>query len=93
MCGRMNIHDHVGIQALLDKLGLILANERFSGRYNVAPGAEIFAAFGQDDHDLAAMGYGTGYRSSLGKTRKIQKPTYQCPGRDCVGKAVVQIID
>lgn len=54
----MNIHDHAGIQALLDNLGLMVPMERFSARYNIAPGAEIFAAFGQVDHDLAAMEWG-----------------------------------
>lgn len=58
MCGRMNIHDHAGIQSLLDKLGLLVPMERFSERYNVAPGAEILAAFGQVDHELASMEWG-----------------------------------
>ena len=58
MCGRMNIHDHKGIQSLLEKLGLLVPMERFVARYNVAPGAEINVAFGQGNHDLASMQWG-----------------------------------
>ncbi len=42
MCGRMNISDHEGIQWLLDHLGLVLPEERFTPKYNVSPTAAIW---------------------------------------------------
>lgn len=42
MCGRMNISDHEGIQWLLDQLGLNLAEEKFTPKYNVSPTAAIW---------------------------------------------------
>ncbi|MFC1664632.1 SOS response-associated peptidase [Pseudomonadota bacterium] len=54
----MNIHDHKGIQSLLEKLGLLVPMGRFVARHNVAPGAEIFAAFAQGNYDLANMEWG-----------------------------------
>ena len=58
MCGRMNIHDHKGIQELLDSFGLSLQPDRFTARHNVAPGAELFAVFGDDGPQLAEMEWG-----------------------------------
>ena len=58
MCGRMNIHDHQGIQQLLDSFGLSLSPERFSARHNVAPGAELYTVFGADGPQLAEMEWG-----------------------------------
>lgn len=43
MCGRMNISDHEGIQWLLDQLGLILPEEKFSPKYNVSPTSALWA--------------------------------------------------
>jgi len=42
MCGRMNISDHEGIQWLLEQLGLILPEDRFTPKYNVSPTAAIW---------------------------------------------------
>lgn len=42
MCGRMNISDHEGIQWLLDQLGLILPEDKFTPKYNVSPTAAIW---------------------------------------------------
>ena len=42
MCGRMNISDHEGIQWLLDQLGLILPEDKFTSKYNVSPTAAIW---------------------------------------------------
>lgn len=42
MCGRMNISDHEGIQWLLNQLGLILPEEKFTAKYNVAPTAALW---------------------------------------------------
>jgi len=58
MCGRMNIHDHQGIQQLLGSFGLSLSPERFTARHNVAPGAELFTVFGADGPQLAEMEWG-----------------------------------
>lgn len=44
MCGRVNVSDHRGIQALLDHLGLRLEPHRFTPRYNVAPGLPLIGA-------------------------------------------------
>jgi len=42
MCGRMNISDHEGIQWLLNELGLLLPEEKFTPKYNVAPTAAVW---------------------------------------------------
>lgn len=42
MCGRMNISDHEGIQWLLDELGLILPEDKFTAKYNVSPTAAVW---------------------------------------------------
>ena len=42
MCGRMNISDHEGIQWLLDQLGLILPEDKFTSKYNVSPTAAVW---------------------------------------------------
>lgn len=42
MCGRMNISDHEGIQWLLEQLGLVLPEEKFTPKYNVSPTAAIW---------------------------------------------------
>jgi len=44
MCGRMNISDHEGIQWLLDQLGLILPEDKFTPKYNVSPTSAIWGA-------------------------------------------------
>jgi len=42
MCGRMNISDHEGIQWLLNELGLLLPEEKFTPKYNVSPTAAVW---------------------------------------------------
>ena len=42
MCGRMNISDHEGIQWLLEQLGLMLPEERFTPKHNVSPTAALW---------------------------------------------------
>lgn len=44
MCGRINVSDHPGVQALLDLLDIPLHPEHFKKRYNITPGAQLFAA-------------------------------------------------
>lgn len=58
MCGRMNVHDHPGVQDLLQHLGLTLVPERFAPRHNIAPGALLFGAFDADGPQLAEMEWG-----------------------------------
>lgn len=42
MCGRMNISDHEGIQWLLEQLGLTLAEDKFTAKYNVSPTSALW---------------------------------------------------
>jgi putative SOS response-associated peptidase YedK len=58
MCGRMNVSDQQGVQALLVTLGLHLSAERFAPRYNVAPGMAVWTAFGAEAFELAEMHWG-----------------------------------
>ncbi len=58
MCGRINVHDHKGVQELLDSLGIKLSPERFESRYNAAPGSNILTAFDNDGPELATMEWG-----------------------------------
>ena len=46
MCGRINVHDHGAVQALLNRLGVQIDSSRFVPRYNVAPGARLVVAHG-----------------------------------------------
>ncbi|MDH3464968.1 MAG: SOS response-associated peptidase [Gammaproteobacteria bacterium] len=46
MCGRINVHDHSAVQALLDRLGVQFESSGFVPRYNVAPGARLVVAHG-----------------------------------------------
>ena len=46
MCGRINVHDHGAVQALLNRLGVQIDSNRFVPRYNVAPGARLVVAHG-----------------------------------------------
>ncbi|MEE8387009.1 MAG: SOS response-associated peptidase [Acidiferrobacterales bacterium] len=54
----MNVHDHEGVQELLQYFGLTLAPERFTARHNIAPGALVFGAFSADGPQLAEMEWG-----------------------------------
>ncbi len=58
MCGRMNVHDHKGVQELLNRLGISLAPDRFAARHNIAPGALLFGAFNADKPQLAELEWG-----------------------------------
>ena len=58
MCGRINLSDHKGIQQLLSRLGIKLDESSFIPRHNIAPGADIPAAFSSDTIDLAYMHWG-----------------------------------
>lgn len=58
MCGRLNVHEHKGVQGLLEQLGITLAPERFSVRHNIAPGALLLGAFDSGGPQLAEMEWG-----------------------------------
>lgn len=58
MCGRMNVHDHEGVQAFLEDLGLVLQPERFTPRYNIAPTDPVLAVFADPKLDVAQMRWG-----------------------------------
>ena len=44
MCGRINVHDHGAVQALMNRLSVQIDPSRFVPRYNVAPGARSVVA-------------------------------------------------
>lgn len=60
MCGRMNVSDQPGIEALLDELGVALGSRAFDARYNVAPTASILTLTSPGDGtmELADMHWG-----------------------------------
>jgi putative SOS response-associated peptidase YedK len=58
MCGRINVSDHKGVQALLDRLGISLNPAGFQPRYNIAPGAELAVVFQSGTSELAQMEWG-----------------------------------
>lgn len=58
MCGRINVSDHAGVQALLDQLGISLDAGTFHPRYNIAPGEDILVAFNGNSPELARMSWG-----------------------------------
>jgi len=45
MCGRLNVSDFEGIQGFMDDLDLSIYNNTLAPSYNVAPGADVVAAF------------------------------------------------
>lgn len=58
MCGRINVSDHKGVQALLDRLGVSLDPAAFQPRYNIAPGAVLTAVFRTEAPQAAQMVWG-----------------------------------
>ena len=58
MCGRMNVHDHEGVQAFLADLGLSLQAERFVPRYNLAPTDPVHVLFADPQLEIAQMRWG-----------------------------------
>ncbi|MDH3712752.1 MAG: SOS response-associated peptidase [Gammaproteobacteria bacterium] len=54
----MNVHDHEGVQAFLDDLGLSLQRERFTPRYNLAPSDPVHTLFADRELELAEMRWG-----------------------------------
>jgi putative SOS response-associated peptidase YedK len=48
MCGRINVSDHAGVQALLDYLDIPFYQNEFQVRFNIAPGATLFTAYQQN---------------------------------------------
>lgn len=49
MCGRINISDHPGVQILMDYLDLPIFPDKFSPRYNIAPGAILYTALANNN--------------------------------------------
>ena len=58
MCGRMNVHDHDGVQGFLEDLGLSLHPGRFTPRYNLAPTDPIHTLFADSQLEVAEMRWG-----------------------------------
>lgn len=72
MCGRMNVHDHQGVQELLELLSLTLAPDRFTARHNIAPGALLHGVFDADGPQLAEMEWGI--EPPWAKPEKFSRP-------------------
>jgi len=58
MCGRINVSDHAGVQALLAQLGILLDAASFHPRYNVAPSSDILVAFNGEAPEITVMQWG-----------------------------------
>jgi len=58
MCGRMNVSDHPGIEALLADIGLSFGDRAFDARFNVAPTSNILCVSYEDRMTLADMHWG-----------------------------------
>jgi len=58
MCGRVNVSDPKGVQALLVHLDIEIAPARFDVRYNVAPGMLLLGAMDDGGPSLAAFEWG-----------------------------------
>ena len=54
----MNVHDHEGVQAFLENLGLSLQAERFAPRYNLAPTDPVHVLFADPQLEVAQMRWG-----------------------------------
>ncbi len=75
MCGRMNISDHEGIQWLLNELGLILPEEKFTPKYNVAPTAALWGvALSRTALTLEPMQWG--YIPPWAKEGQFKRPLF-----------------
>ena len=55
MCGRINVSDHPGVQALLEDLGIPLFSLSLEPKYNLAPGAQLVTAFSNEGNLEAAV--------------------------------------
>jgi len=58
MCGRMNVSDHAGVEALLAEIGMSLDGRAFDARFNVAPTSNILCVSRDQTMALADMHWG-----------------------------------
>jgi len=58
MCGRMNVSDHAGVEALLADIGMSFDGRAFDARFNVAPTSNILCVTHQEAMVLADMHWG-----------------------------------
>lgn len=93
----MNVHDHEGVQAFLDDLGLSLRADRFTPRYNLAPTDPVHVLFAAPALDIAEMRWGLAPRNPNQRGLLInaraetawQKPSFRDAMRD--HRAVVPV--
>ncbi|OED39193.1 hypothetical protein AB833_16815 [Chromatiales bacterium (ex Bugula neritina AB1)] len=75
MCGRMNISDHEGVQWLLNELGLILPEDKFTPKYNIAPTSAVWGlAISRTALSLEPMQWG--YIPSWAKEGQFKRPLF-----------------
>jgi len=73
MCGRINVSDHPGVQILMDYLDLPIYPDNFTPRFNIAPGATLYAAFvNNNTPETAQMQWGI--IPAWAKPDKFDKP-------------------
>jgi len=75
MCGRMNISDHEGIQWLLEQLGLVLPQDRFTPKYNVSPTAALWG-LSQAQGELSLEPMQWGFVPPWAKEGQFKRPLF-----------------
>ena len=58
MCGRIDAHDPIGVNNLISILDIVLPEERFPPRYNIAPSAKLAAVCYEHGYAIAEMTWG-----------------------------------
>jgi len=58
MCGRIDAHDPIGVNNLISILDIVLPEERFPPRYNIAPAAQLAAVCFDGGYRIAEMHWG-----------------------------------
>ena len=58
MCGRVDAHDYAGVNDLVSVLDVVIPNDRFPPRYNIAPSATLATVCHKAGFEVADMHWG-----------------------------------
>lgn len=86
MCGRINVHEHESVRALLDELGLSL-DQPFSPRYNIAPTEPILTVALDDQESPALFTMRWGIMPVWAKPGQFRSPLFNARSETVFEKA------
>lgn len=86
MCGRINVHEHEGVRALLAELGLSLTTD-FTPRYNIAPTQDILTVALNDRQTPEIMTMRWGIMPVWAKPGQFRAPLFNARSETVFEKA------